>query len=159
MRMNLRPKTFIVRKEAPAARCEVCHLADCFDPATGTCERCRGILLPELPSTRVPYLADTPPPMMLRVIRKISGMMLYCLYGLGASLCILTVAATLDHFHFSQAVQVALTLGTTLLILVFCILVLLIILYFTCMVGYVTYDMGRELYVWIRSLLRTNPPR
>lgn len=49
--------TFQVKTETLAVRCEVCHQADLFNPATGACSRCAGIEKPaEFP------LVDQPGP-------------------------------------------------------------------------------------------------
>ena len=37
-------KTFQIKQELLPTRCDVCHQADLFDPKTGMCERCHGIL-------------------------------------------------------------------------------------------------------------------
>jgi hypothetical protein len=34
------PGLFMVRREQRAARCEICHQADCFDGGSGFCRRC-----------------------------------------------------------------------------------------------------------------------
>ncbi len=42
--METKISEFRVRNVGLAARCEVCHQDDLFDPATGRCERCEGIV-------------------------------------------------------------------------------------------------------------------
>ena len=37
-------KTFQIKQELLPTRCDVCHQADLFDPKTGMCERCHGVL-------------------------------------------------------------------------------------------------------------------
>lgn len=32
-----------IKKEYPAQRCEICHQADCFDPAANVCTRCQSV--------------------------------------------------------------------------------------------------------------------
>ncbi len=36
----------IIKKKNPPTRCEICHLADQFDPLTETCQRCYNLALP-----------------------------------------------------------------------------------------------------------------
>ncbi len=38
---------FRITSESPAARCEICHQADCFDTATGACSRCADLVVVE----------------------------------------------------------------------------------------------------------------
>lgn len=32
-----------IKREFPAQRCEICHQADCFDPASNLCTRCQSV--------------------------------------------------------------------------------------------------------------------
>lgn len=151
--MKLNPQTFRVKSETLALRCEVCHLADCFDPTTGDCARCSGIRLPETDSGSVPQLSDTRPPIIILAVRKISQLMLYCLYGIGGSLLFCLVSAILQSIGFSPPGRVFFLAGISLLALSICLLTPLICLYFFLMTLYVTFDVCRELYRWARSLM------
>jgi hypothetical protein len=33
-----------INRELPATRCDICHQADCFEPETGVCTRCLGVI-------------------------------------------------------------------------------------------------------------------
>jgi hypothetical protein len=54
--METKVAEFRVRNVGLAARCEVCHQDDLFDPATGECRRCRNVPLPVEPSA----IGDSP---------------------------------------------------------------------------------------------------
>ncbi len=43
--------TFEVKTQSLAVRCEICHQADLFEPATGVCLRCRGVVPPPVLDT------------------------------------------------------------------------------------------------------------
>ncbi len=46
---------FTVKAESLAVRCEICHQADLFNPATGICTRCAGIDVLKLEKRPVPF--------------------------------------------------------------------------------------------------------
>lgn len=48
-----------LKRESPAARCEVCHLDDLFEPTSGYCERCNNAPLMLQPSSSMDNLASS----------------------------------------------------------------------------------------------------
>lgn len=77
--------------------------------------------------------------------------MVHCLYGIGGSLLFCLFSAILQSIGFSTIGRVFFLGGIGLLVLSICLLVPLIFLYFTLMMVYVTFDVCRELYRWVRS--------
>lgn len=58
--MGKRASTFKVVEELPAQRCEICHKADRFDPATETCLRCQALTVAGLTGDTANRIAEPP---------------------------------------------------------------------------------------------------